>query len=293
MESIANSEIRSRLLGIDIDSLTASDFLQRIDDFVVSGTPHQISYLNADCLNKCWSDRAYREAISGSDLVYADGMGVVWASRLFGHPLPERLNANDLFPQFCQRAEKKGHRIYLLGGEKGIAEKAAQDLQSQYPHLQIVGHDHGYFSEAESDKVIQKICSAKPDILIIGMGAPIQELWISRHLSQLGVPVVWGVGGLLDYSAKGLHRAPVWMRKAGLEWMWRLCLEPRRLWRRYLLGNILFTFRVGFLIFADALSAALAWFLAFALRAHGIPTLDFLPNTITKPLNPFLNYLIQ
>ena len=292
MDATANSEVRSRLLGIDIDSLTAPEFLQRIDDFIESGAPHQISYLNADCLNKCWSDRNYRDAISQSDLVYADGMGVVWASRLFGHPLPERLNANDMLPQFCSRAEEKGHRIFLIGGENGIAEKAAEDLKEKYPNLQIVGCHHGYFSETETNDVIQKIQDAKPDILIVGMGAPKQELWIQQNLQKLGVPVVWGVGGLLDYSAKGLQRAPVWMRKSGLEWFWRLCLEPRRLWRRYLLGNLLFTFRVGFLIFADALSAALAWFVAFGLRAYVFPEIFFLPATMTKPLNPFVNYLI-
>ncbi len=292
MDSTTNSEVRSRLLGIDIDSLTASEFLQRIDTFVASKKPHQISYLNADCLNKCWSDRAYREAISNSDLVYADGMGVVWASRLFGHPLPERLNANDLLPQFCARAEKKGHRIFLLGGEAGIAEKAAEDLKSRYPNLAIVGCHHGFFSEEETPAVIRMIREARPDILIVGMGAPKQELWIRKHRDEIGAPVIWGVGGLLDYSAKGLQRAPIWMRKSGLEWFWRLCLEPRRLWRRYVFGNILFTFRVGFLIFADAFSAALAWIVAFALRAYIFPELSFLPNSITKPLNPFVNYAI-
>ncbi|MGC9328699.1 MAG: exopolysaccharide biosynthesis polyprenyl glycosylphosphotransferase, partial [Candidatus Hinthialibacter sp.] len=207
-------------------------------------------------------------------------------------PLPERLNANDLLPQFCRRAEEKGHRIFLLGGEDGIAEKTKDDLLSKYPQLQIVGCHSGFFSERESDVVIEKIREAKPDILIVGMGAPKQELWIRRHLKELDVPVAWGVGGLLDYSAKGLRRAPSWMRKSGLEWFWRLCLEPRRLWRRYILGNILFTFRVGFLIFADAISAALAWFLAFALRAYVIPELEFLPNALTKTLNPFINYVI-
>lgn len=287
--------VRSRLMGIDIDSLTADEFLSRIDEFVQSGAPHQISYLNADCLNKCWSDRSYRETIAASDLVYADGMGVVWASRLFGHPLPERLNANDLLPDFCRRAEKQGHRIYLLGGEDGIAERAAEDLKSQYPNLQIVGCQNGYFSEEEEPEVIDRIRAAKPDILIVGMGAPKQELWIRRNLNALGTPVAWGVGGLLDYSAKGIQRAPVWMRQVGMEWLWRLCLEPKRLWKRYLLGNVLFTFRVGSLMILDALMASIAWIAAwFAvhnLRAHVYPWFDFFPNSWQEPLNPLTNYL--
>jgi len=283
--------VRSRLLGVDIDSLTSEEFLNRIDEFVRSGAPHQVAYLNADCLNQCWSNRTYRDALSTSELVYADGMGVVWASRLFGHPLPERLNANDLLPAFCVRAEEKEHRIFLLGGEDGIAEKTARELKSQYPRLQIVGYHHGYFTEVEEPEVIRTIQSSKPDILIVGMGAPKQELWIRKHLKNLGVPVAWGVGGLLDYTAKGLRRAPVWMRKVGMEWLWRLCLEPRRLWKRYLLGNILFTFRVGFLVFADAVLASLAWFIAYFLRGYVIPGLTFLPDFARIPLNPFVNYL--
>lgn len=283
--------MRSRLLGIDIDPLTADEFLKRIDDYVASKTPHQISYLNADCLNKCWSDRAYRDSISASDLVYADGMGVVWASRLFGHPLPERLNANDLLPEFCRRAEGKGHRIYLLGGEPGVAERAAKDFQRKHPKLQIVGHHHGYFSCEEEAGVIAQIRESNADILIVGMGAPKQELWIQKNLKDLGVPAAWGVGGLLDYSAKDIKRAPVWMRKAGMEWLWRLSLEPGRLWKRYLLGNILFTFRVGILVITDALMASLAWVAAYGIRAYVFPTLDFLPDFLQKPLNPFSNYL--
>lgn len=283
--------MRSRLLGIDIDSLTSVEFLNRIDEFVASGSPHQISYLNADCLNQCWSNRSYREAISASDLVYADGMGVVWASRLFGHPLPERLNANDLLPEFCRRAGEKGHRIYLLGGDDGVAGKAAEDFKRLHPELNIVGWRHGYFAPDEEPAVIESIREAKPDILLVGMGAPKQELWIQRNLKALGVPVAWGVGGLFDYPAKKISRAPVWMRKAGLEWFWRLCMEPKRLWKRYLLGNILFTFRVGFLIFADAVLAGLAWLLAYKLRADAIPALEFLPEFMRVPLNPLSNYL--
>ncbi len=282
---------RSRLLGVDIDSLTRDEFLKRIDEFVKSGTPHQVCYLNADCLNKCWSNRDYRETIAAADLVYADGMGVVWASRLFGHPLPERLNANDLLPEFCLQAEEQGHRIFLLGGENGIAEKASKDLLSRYPNLQIVGYHSGFFTKDEEAEVIEKIREAKPDILIVGMGAPKQELWIRHVLSILNVPVAWGVGGLLDYSAKGLKRAPEWMRMGGMEWLWRLWLEPRRLWKRYLLGNILFTFRVGFLIFADAILAGIAWFAAYYLRANIIPQMEFLPEYFNKPLNPFRYYV--
>lgn len=287
--------VRSRLLGIDIDSLTSEEFLNRVDEFVSSGTPHQVSYLNADCLNKCWTDRNYRESISASDLVYADGMSVVWATRLFGHPLPERLNANDLLPEFLSRAAEKGYRLFLVGGEKDVAEKTAKDFQSQFPGLIIAGTHHGYFEDDEEQKLIDTIHNANVDILLVGMGAPKQELWIQQHLKELNVPVAWGVGGLFDYTAKNIQRAPVWMRETGLEWFWRLLLEPGRLWKRYLLGNLIFTFRVGFLIFLDALFASMAWLSAYYLsdfiRSEVFPYFGFLPDQFSGTLNPVQNYL--
>jgi exopolysaccharide biosynthesis polyprenyl glycosylphosphotransferase len=286
---MVQQEIRSRLMGVDIDSLTREQFLARIDTYVQSRQPHQITYLNADCLNKCSSDRAYREAILQSDLVYADGMSVVWASRLFGYPLPERVNANDLIPEFCRRAEQKGYRLFLLGGEEGVAERTAAQWVAEYPGLQICGCHSGFFSVEEEVDVLQVIQAAQPDILIVGMGAPKQELWIQRNGKTLGIPVSWGVGGLLDYSAKGIARAPVWMRQCGMEWFWRLCMEPKRLWKRYVLGNILFTFRVGFLIFTDAILVSVAWFLAYFMRSYWK---DHLPGSTQQPLNPIENYVI-
>ncbi len=150
----------------------------------------------------------------------------------------------------------------------------------------------GFFQEEENPAVLEKIRAAKPDILIVGMGAPKQELWIRRHLDELGVPVVWGVGGLLDYSAKGIERAPLWMRQSGLEWLWRLCLEPRRLWKRYLLGNIVFTFRVVFLSLQTPYWRAPHGFYPTFYDRKFFPKLSFLPEFIRKDLNPLENYVI-
>jgi len=275
---------KSRILGIEVDSLTTDEFLQRVEEFVSSGTPHQIAYLNADCVNKCWSNRAYREAISKADLVYADGMGVVWASRVFDRPLPERVNAGDLLPQFCELASAKKYRVYLLGGEDGIAERAAQRLAAEYPDLQIAGCHHGFFEEEEDCKVVDEIRQAKPDVLLVGMGAPRQELWIRDYLKDLNVPVAWGVGGLFDYCAEKFSRAPEWMRKRGMEWLYRLLLEPRRLWRRYVLGNLIFTFRVGSLVVLDSIMASIAWLGAYWTRWY-------FNESFPKQINPFEPYL--
>ncbi|MFH1739974.1 MAG: exopolysaccharide biosynthesis polyprenyl glycosylphosphotransferase, partial [bacterium] len=275
---------KSKILGIEVDSLTTEEFLKHIEDFIASGTPHQIAYLNADGVNKCWSNRAYRDAVSRADLVYADGMGVVWASRVFDRPLPERVNAGDLLPQLCELARDRQYKIYLLGGEDGIAEQAALQLTSRYPNLQVVGHHHGFFDEEKDGEVLEDIRRTRPDILLVGMGAPKQELWIREHLENLNVPVAWGVGGLLDYCAEKFSRAPEWMRHGGLEWLYRFMLEPRRLWRRYILGNIIFTFRIGSLVVLDSLMASAAWLGAYWTRWY-------FNEVFRKEINPFEPYL--
>lgn len=252
---------KTHLLGLEIDSLTTEEFLGRLVQFVDEGRPRQVAYLNADCINKCWDDSEYRETVASSDLVYADGMSVVWASRLFGHPLPERVNAGDLLPDLCRLTIKKDFKLFFLGGEPGIAESAAAKLTRQYPGLRVVGTCHGFHESDE--EVVEQIRQAEPDILLVGMGAPRQELWIQRNLESLGVPVAWGVGGLLDYCADKFSRAPVWMRNAGLEWIYRLALEPKRLWKRYLIGNLVFGFRVASLVMVDMVLASVAWMAAY------------------------------
>lgn len=285
---------RTRILGVDIDNLSVSELLERIEKFVASGSPHQIVYVNVDSVNQCWKDRSYRAILQSADLVYADGMGVVFASRLFSDPLKERVNAGDFLPELCQRACERGYRLFLLGGEEGTAAKAAENLQEQFPGLQVVGHHHGFFPDDGQTRLVEEIREANPDILLVGMGVPRQEKWIRRHLSQLNVPVVWGVGALFDYYAGKFSRAPVWMRKSGLEWLYRLWLEPNRMWKRYLIGNFIFTFRVFLLVLIDVLTATAAWLLAYYVS--GSPAIrgrlnEILPAVFPEQLNDIKYYL--
>ena len=276
---------KSQLLGLEIDSLTTEEFLERLSAFVAAGRPRQVVYLNADCVNKCWNDPEYRETVADADLVYADGMGIVWASRLFGNPLPERVNAGDMLPDLCRMSVERGFKLYFLGGEPGIAAQAADRLRSQYPGLRIVGTQHGFYDDGQDEEaIVEQIRAAEPDMLLVGMGAPRQELWIRRNKDRLGVPVIWGVGGLLDYCADKFSRAPVWMRKAGMEWAYRLALEPRRLWKRYLLGNIIFGFRVASLVIVDMVLASVAWLAAYF-------TCDWAWPLIGRNLNELTPYL--
>ena len=275
---------KSHLLGVDVDSVTTKQFLNALDEFVAQGTPHQIAYVNVDSINRAFLDRRYKEILSESDLVYADGMGVVWASWVFGHSLKERVNAGDLFPRLCDRCVEKGYRVFFLGGEPGTAQLAKENLLKDYPELRVVGARDGFFTDEMNEEIVNEVRGSDPDIVLVGMGVPKQEKWIRRYLNDLGAPVVWGVGALLDYISGKIPRAPVWMRKLGIEWLFRLLLEPKRLWKRYLLGNFVFTFRVAFLLLADLLTGCVSWLAAYQLRRA-------LDSQFPSPINPPLVYL--
>jgi len=256
------------VLGVGVDALTVDQLLHRIDQLARGSLQHQVAYVNADCLNRTVFDRRYRAILHEADVVYADGMGVVWASQLTTRPLPERITLGDVLPEVCRLAVERRLRLFFLGAAPGVAERAAQQLQTRFPSLSIVGTHHGYFSAHESAAVIDAINEAQPHLLLVGMGVPRQEKWLWQHREQLRVPILWGVGALFDYYAGRVRRAPRWMGRVGLEWLFRLAVEPRRLWRRYVLGNLFFLLRAFGLLVSDAIFVTLAWLGAYAMRSQ-------------------------
>ena len=160
-------------------------------------------------------------------------------ARVLGLPVAERVSGVDLVARICERAADKGYAVFLLGALPGVAEDAARSLQSRCTGLRIVGTRDGYFSPEDEPKVVQEIAEAKPDILFVGLGAPRQEKWISRHMEALQVPVAIGVGGTFDVLAGRAKRAPEWMQRAGLEWLYRLLREPSRLPRMWSLPRLI------------------------------------------------------
>lgn len=289
MDPVSNPQ-KTQVLGIEIDSLTTGQFLDRLEEFIAQRSPHQVAYVNAHSINKSFSDRGYRAILRTSDLVYADGMGVVLASRLFGGGLPERVNAGDFLDEFCGLCARKAYRLYFLGGEPGVADEAVRRLRERHPALPVVGVHHGYFTEVESPAIVEDIRQKAPDVLLVGMGQPKQEKWIRQHLDSLEVPVAWGVGNLFSYFAGRVARAPVWMRQGGLEWLHRLIVEPRRLWKRYLVGNLVFAFRAAFLVLMDILTGVLAWLVAWLIwtRAEWLPYRADVPNDLREYIAPML-----
>lgn len=229
------------LLGVRIDSLKLSDLLARVHDSVRTRSHMSVMYVNAHCMNAYAVDPAYREALDGADVVYCDGTGVRLAARLARMYLPARMTGADWIHDLCRDAVDRDERLFFVGGAPGVAADAARVLRQRYPGVQIVGTASGFDLGPE---LIFRINSSQSNILLTGMGTPHQEKWIAENRATLQPCVVWAVGALFDFVSGRIPRGPHWMTEHGLEWLCRLAAEPRKLWRRYLIGNPRFVWRV-------------------------------------------------
>lgn len=199
-----------------------------------------VYFANAHTMVMASKNPALTEVLEHSDLLLADGSGVRLGSALLGTPLVHNLNGTDLVPALCKAGATKGLSVYLLGSKPGVAEEAAAKLTKAYPGLVIAGTQHGYFSQQKTEQVLESIRAARPHLLLVAMGVPLQEIWINQYASQLPGITCMGVGGLFDFVAERVVRAPYLFRAVGIEWLWRLAMEPTRLWRRYIIGNFVF-----------------------------------------------------
>lgn len=233
----------TRLFGLNLVRSTRPEMAELLTDTALMGRRLQVNFLNAHCVNLAATDEAYRTILKDCDMLLPDGSGISLAAKIARQPMGDNLNGTDLFPELCERAARKGVAIYLLGGQPGIAAAAAATMQATYPGLRVAGTRDGFFSPDQVDAVIADINRSGAGMVFVGMGVPLQEKWIARHAAQLEAPVLLGVGGLFDYYSGRIARAPLPVRKIGCEWAWRLMMEPRRLAKRYLLGNGLFMAR--------------------------------------------------
>ena len=233
---------RARIFGVPCDCVTMDEALARLDEMVRKRSSFG-AFVNAHCLNIACGDREYVGILNRADAVWPDGSGIRMAGKIRGFPVPENVNGTDMFPLICARP----YRIFMLGAGPGVAEKAMAAAREKFPAAQFVGAASGFFADASEERaVIRRINALDPDILLVAMGVPKQEKWIAAHRDELVCGAALAVGGLLDFVSGRIPRAPVWMRRMGIEWCWRLWQEPVRMFRRYVIGNPLFLFRAMF-----------------------------------------------
>lgn len=232
------------ILNIPILVKTAEQAVTLLDQQYEHQAPTVVAFANAHTLNSTASHHGLQTALDRA-IVFNDGIGVDFASRLlFGKKFPENLNGTDFIPHYLQSSRYR-HRVFLLGGRPGVAAKAAQRLARLSPQHDFVGTSHGYYQQRDLPRVLAQIRHSGADILLVAMGNPRQEAWLNEHLEQTGCHLGFGVGGLFDFMAGVVPRAPNWVQKARLEWAYRLLHEPARLWRRYLIQMPLFLLRVS------------------------------------------------
>jgi N-acetylglucosaminyldiphosphoundecaprenol N-acetyl-beta-D-mannosaminyltransferase len=229
------------LLGIHINTQRIEQVIDTIDRAIRSRRKSILAYVNVHAVNLAQKQPWFKDFLNNADVTYCDGYGIKWGAKILGFDIPQRYTPPDWFPRLCSVCAQNGHSLYFIGARPGVAEKAAKGLKEEFLDLKILGTDHGYFDKtpgcAENDAVIQAINSLKPDILVVGFGMPLQEKWLDDNWEQLDAWVALPVGALFDYLADEVPRAPRWLTDYGFEWLGRLLVEPRRLWRRYLVGN--------------------------------------------------------
>lgn len=239
---------RVNVLGVGVDPLTAGELEAAVRRLARERAHALVLNVNAHCLNLCYRDAALRRFMNGAEVVFCDGFGVRLAAWLLGKKLPERITYADWIWRLAALAEAEGLTIFLLGARPGVAGEAAGRLRERFPNLKVRGVRHGYFDHApgspENEAVVREINAASPDILLLGLGMPLQERWLMENWDRLDAGVVLTAGAVFDYASGGLRRGPRLLVDNGFEWLARLLVEPRRLWRRYVIGNPLFLLRV-------------------------------------------------
>lgn len=234
----------SLISGVPVACLDVSGLLDRVLGWRTSESKHTLFYVNAHCMNLAHADPDYHHILTWADLVYADGISIVWASRILNGIRLVKMTGADWIADYCRLAERTDLRTYILAGKPGVAQLAANDLLKRYPGLKIVGMSAGYFEQSSGNRIIDNINASQAEVVFVGMGVPRQEIWIYQNRGSIAAPVCWAVGALFDYPARVEARVPAWLQRMNLEWFWRLLMDPSGKWKRYLLGNPAFMLRV-------------------------------------------------
>lgn len=231
-----------KFLNMEIDNLFFDEVLERIQELAEAGQGGYVVTPNVDHVVRLEQDEKFREAYRYASLVLTDGQPLIWISKLLGCPIKEKVSGSDLFPRLCSLAARQKYRMYFLGAAEGVAQLAAENLEKNYPGLIVAGTyspPYGFEKDPEQvGRIWDRIREVSPDLLIVGLGTPKQEIFLWENRDRLGSMLAFGLGASLDFAAGKVRRAPLWMQKCGLEWFYRLCCEPRRLFKRYLIDDM-------------------------------------------------------
>jgi N-acetylglucosaminyldiphosphoundecaprenol N-acetyl-beta-D-mannosaminyltransferase len=236
----ADAADRARVLGCEIDRLDLAGMVERIDRVIAERGFAQHAAINAAKIVAMREDGELERIVRGCELVSADGQSIVWASRVLNDPVPTRVAGIDLMQELLALAERRRYRVFILGAKDDILARAIQRIRERHPRLIVAGARDGYFSDQDATAVADEVASYRPDIVFVAMPSPRKEYWLGTHGRRLGAPFVMGVGGSVDVLAGHVRRAPVVLQRMGLEWLFRLAQEPRRLFGRYLSTNTRF-----------------------------------------------------
>lgn len=235
---------RIKLLNSYVDNLTMSESLNKIELTIKKKIPTQHVVINANKINLMEKDPKLATIVNDSPLINADGFSILLAGKLLGKPIVERVTGIDLFMELLVLCEEKGYRPYFFGATQEVIEELLKIIREDYPNIEIAGFRNGYFEESNSLKIVQEINKTKADILFVAISSPKKEYWIHKYLKELGIPFVMGVGGSFDVLVGKTKRAPVIWQKSGMEWAYRFIQEPKRMAKRYLIGNSIFLFHI-------------------------------------------------
>lgn len=219
---------RVEILGVKVDAVTMTQAVESVERLIAAKKNSLIATANAEMLLRATHDEELKIILNAAELVVPDGAGTVWAAHHLGYEMPERVAGFDLVQELMKISPSRGYKFFLFGAAPGIADKAKLKAEELYPGIKIVGTRNGYFSADDEPAIIAQIKDAKPDVLLAALGVPKQEKWLYAHKNELGVPVSIGVGGTFDVMAGVVKRAPVWMQRAKLEWLYRAMLQPSR-----------------------------------------------------------------
>ena len=228
------------VLGIDVFSVRMAQLLNICEEHIDSKKALLLGVVNVAKLVNCHKNVELQRSLMEADIVLADGLPIIWLSRMLGDPLPERVTGIDIMYELLKEANKKHYRVYFLGAKSDVLQKMIKTIQKDYPGIAVAGYRDGYFDKDEEQDVAKNIKDSHADILFVGISSPKKENFLKNWLNFIDVPICHGVGGSFDILAGVTNRAPIWMQKCGLEWLYRVIQEPRMMWKRYLITNMIF-----------------------------------------------------